>query len=386
MKSNNKRTVFSLLTPLLIGSLLAVISLNYFDSKINPELNFEEFALGSENTSSLEFVNNIQVHCYDLNNVNKCLEGYKNSRPDEEVVLWLGNSQLHSINQMKVKDLTASHLLHRFNIDNSKYVITLSQPNANLQEHYILFEYLMEKLPIKTLVLPVVFDDMREDGIRNSLLEILKNKNIIKILNESNIGKKIYLNASDKDSTGNDLSALDGTIQEKVEIFLNTQLKSYWSIWNSREQFRGQLFTRIYFLRNSLLGINPSSVRKKIPGKYLKNFQALAAVLESAKKQKVEVLLYVVPLRNDVKIPYNIDEYKSFIEEIELLSKSSDTRFLNLENLVPSDYWGTKASTSNIGGQELDFMHFQAGGHQLLADIIYKELQKLWNGGNEYDF
>ena len=37
-------------------------------------------------------------------------------------------------------------------------IITFSQPNANLQEHYVLFEYLRHRLPVRTLILPLVFD------------------------------------------------------------------------------------------------------------------------------------------------------------------------------------------------------------------------------------
>jgi len=31
-------------------------------------------------------------------------------------------------------------------------------------------------------------------------------------------------------------------------------------------------------------------------------------------------------------------------------------------------------------------MHFQANGHNLLADKIYKELENIWNNGNKNDF
>mgnify|MGYP006172140553 CR=1 FL=1 len=386
MNLNNKRSTISLVFPLLFGSIIGLTTLYYFYNNINPELNLEELALGSENSSSLEFVNNIQVHCYDLDDINECLNGYNNSRPEQEVVLWLGNSQLHTINQMKSKDVTAPHLLHRYSIDDSKYLLTLSQPNANLQEHYLLFEYLLEKLTIKTLILPVVFDDMRETGIRPSLLEGLKNKNVIERLSKTIVGKNIYLSAGNKDSSGNDITALDGTFQEYIEELLNNELKDKWEIWNSREQIRGQLFANMYFFRNWLLGINPSSIRKMIPGRYILNMEALTALLNSAKNQKVEVILYIVPLRNDTKAPYNIHEYNNFKKELNLLSSSLGIKFLNLENLIPSTYWGTKTTTSFNEQQELDFMHFQADGHKLLADIIYKELQNIWVKGVKYDF
>jgi hypothetical protein len=227
---------------------------------------------------------------------------------------------------------------------------------------------------------------MRETGIRPSLLEGLKNKNTIERLSETIVGKNIYLSAGNKDSSGNDITALDGTFQEYIEELLNNELKDKWEIWNSREQIRGQLFANMYYFRNWLLGISPSSIRKMIPGRYILNMEALIALLNSAKKQKVEVILYIVPLRNDTKAPYNIHEYNNFKKELNLLSSSLGIKFLNLENLIPSTYWGTKTPTSFNEQQELDFMHFQADGHKLLADIIYKELQNIWVKGDKYDF
>jgi len=378
MSLENKRSTKSLLFPLLFGSILGFISLYYFYNNINLELNLEELALGAENSTSLEFVNNVQVHCHDFDDIHHCLEGYKNSRPEEDVVLWLGNSQLHSINQIKSKDVTAPHLLHSYSVDDKKYVLTLSQPNANLQEHYLLFEYLQDKLKIETLILPIVFDDMRETGIRPSLLDGLNNSNVIERLSETLVGKDIYLSSGNSNFSGNDITALDGTFQAYAEELLNNKLKDKWVIWNSRELIRGHLFANMYFFRNWLLGISPSSIRKIIPGRYKVNMDALAAVLNSAKKQKINVIMYIVPLRNDIKTPYNILEYSNFKKELTLLSSTLDINFLNLESLVPSNYWGTKNSTSLNKEQELDFMHFQADGHKLLAEMIYDELQNIW--------
>jgi hypothetical protein len=373
MKLIHSRSILSLFLPLLLGMIFGLLILYFFQNKSSIDTNFNEFALGPENTTSIEFVNNIQVHCYDFNNVNKCIDGYQNSRPNEPVILWLGNSQLHTINQMEKNDYTAPYILHKYSANDSKYLITFSQPNANLQEHLILFEYLFQKLPIKTLILPVVFDDMRETGIRKSLTKALENNNVIEALNESRVGQSISLIAKKNESSSNEYSGLDGTLQKKVELLINNELKNKWKIWEKRDHFRGQFFANIYFFRNWLLGITPTSVRKKIPGRYANNLEAFAAILKSAKKKQVKVILYIPPLRDDVAIPYEVEEYQAFKEDIEKISKLSDIKMMNFESLVPFNYWGTKDSTSLNKEQELDFMHFKAGGHKLLADAIYSE-------------
>ena len=49
-----------------------------------------------------------------------------------------------------------------------------------------------------------------------------------------------------------------------------------------------------------------------IKGTYIKNLKAYEDILNLAQKNKVKVLVYIPPLRNDVKIPYDISEYSKF--------------------------------------------------------------------------
>jgi hypothetical protein len=114
-----------------------------------------------------------------------------------------------------------------------------------------------------------------------------------------------------------------------------------------------------------------------IPGRYSSNIQALIATLQSATEKNISVLLYIVPLRNDAERPYNVEQYSNFKEEIKLLAKEYKVQFADLESLVPSNEWGNKNSTSLDGGDEIDFMHFQAGGHLRLAEAIDKNLEIL---------
>ena len=365
-----------------MGTLLGISILYYFSSTVSEDVKLEELALGDETSVSFASVDGVQVHCEHLNDAFKCLEGYKNNQA-KEVVIWLGNSQLHSINQMKKNDASAASTLHQKLKDNSKYVITFSQPNAGLQEHYVLFEYLNEQLPISTLILPIVFDDMRETGIRHGLKAALKDAGVAERLIKTKVGKVLMESHSEQDSAGNDMSALEDTVQEKSEKYLNSSLNSFWSIWENRSKLRGELLVSVYKFRNWVFGINPSSTRKVIPGRYAMNRQALKAVLSTAQKNHVKVLLYIVPIRQDVKIPYELSQYNSFKKEVARIAEQFDTRFVNLETLVPAEYWGTKVSTTVGGGQELDFMHFQAEGHHLLSDALYKELNHLWNSSSQ---
>ena len=83
---------------------------------------------------------------------------------------------------------------------------------------------------------------------------------------------------------------------------------------------------------------------------------------------------------------YNKEQYKLFKKEVKTIAQKNGAHFINLENLVPADYWGTKNTTTLGEKQELDFMHFQSKGHQLLAERLYIELQLLWKKPNNNDF
>ncbi len=370
MGIENKIFDWKLILGCITGIILLYISLYY--EKEN--LRFEDLALGNENVVMLGEVNGKAIHCHDLNDLNRCLSSYENDGRQQPVLLWLGNSQLHAINQYKLGEETAASEIHRRFQTKGDYFLTLSQPNANLQEHYLLFSYIFNQLPLEMLVLPVVFDDMRDDGIRTSLSKALNDQNTTSSLRYSSIGQSLIANYGEQDAAGNDMAALDGTVQKKTEKKLNELLNEIWPIWAERPTLRGNFFNWLYQFRNWSLRIDPSSTRKMIHGRYKKNKDALTALLDFAKIQKIKVLVYIAPLRNDVKIPYNPEEYEMFKSEIKKIALKSNANFLNLENLVPGQLWGTKESTTIGIEQELDFMHFQAGGHGLLAEELYEAI------------
>ena len=208
-----------------IGIIMGIIFLYQITSNKNGSVKFEDLALGEETTSLyLSKADGRVIHCSDLDDLNICLEDYQNIRVNTPIILWLGNSQLHAVNQFSPGEETAAPELHRRFFDTGNYFLTLSQPNASLQEHYLFFAYLLNNLPIKTLVLPLVFDDMREEGIRMNLSDALSDKNTAKLLNVSKVGRSIINAKNSKDAANYDLAALKDTPQKRVESVLNKNI------------------------------------------------------------------------------------------------------------------------------------------------------------------
>ena len=359
----------------IIGIILSFITLYWVSSSIKNNINFNDLALGEETVSYFGTVKNKRVHCMDGNDLDLCLDSYFNHGKKNDVTLWLGNSQLHAINQKQKGQETATVKLHKLATKYKEYLISVSQPNANLQEHFLLSSYLIKKLPVKYIILPVVFDDMREDGVRFSLKYLLEDQTTIDLIKDYETGKKLLTQNKNSNKNLN----IDENLQDKSESYLNKKLSNVWPLWSERSQFRGSLFNFLYRLRNYVFQINPSTTREILPGEYKKNFQALNSLIQITKENKIKLIIYNVPIRNDVKIPYDNEDYSKFKKDLINISNKNSLKFLNLEMIVPNNLWGKKISTTISKKKELDFMHFKEQGHEILAKSLYFEMINYWS-------
>ena len=377
---DEKKKFFNKEISFLAGILLAFFIL-YFPSKKPDKKNFEEFALNNDATVEFSKLDNYNIHCGHLNdidklnNIDKCLNDYRKFGNNLPIILWLGNSQLHVINQFTNGDETASKKLHKFLKKKGHYLFTFSQPNSNLQEQLLLTIYLSQKLPIKNIILPVVFDDMRETKIRPDIEKIFNDSVSIKILlDNTKNGVNLYNNYLNQNNNKDLASNKSISLQKNSEKLLNHNLENLSTLWENRGGLRGDVFVNLYQLRNFIFQIDPSSIRKMIPGNYLKNLNALNDLINFSKINEINIFIYTAPIRNDLKLPYVISEYTNFKNDLKKLSKELNVNYQNFESSIPNSLWGKKNSTSITKEDEVDFMHFRAEGHDLLANIIFDEL------------
>jgi len=358
---------------MFLGIIIGVFLLHNFTNK--PAQNLEEFALGEQTSSYFAKDNKAIIHISKLNEqqTGKLLKGWEN-RGKKKVILVLGNSQTHGINQFKKGEVTYNHLL--FNKYKATHdVLCLSIPNGNLQEFLVAFEYFIQKVPVEMLILPIFMDDIREDGVRKYFFSSFYNKDFR--IEEEPDGIVAKINNVLIESK-EDVKALEETTQEISEKALNQYASKKSDLWRKRSQVRGELFLWLYQFRNSIFGINPQSKRKIIPIRYQLNLGALKHILSKAKINKVKTLVYIPPIRSDVETPYLKSEYKQFKLDVKKLTETNkDAHYASFEAIVPGDFWGMKSSTNTSGEAEYDFMHFQFQGHQLLFQSISKEINHL---------
>lgn len=294
------------------------------------------------------------------------------SQGDKGVTFILGNSQTHAINQKLAGEVVYPELLQR-QFPNL-CVLTNSIPNANLQEFHVILRWWMDQANIKTLLLPVFMDDLREDGLRKEFFTALIDDSFSLEFPQDALESewnKIFKGFGE--SPQENVAASEGieTPQDIVEREINGWLNAQSETWRNRPNARGDFFMKLYRWRNTLFDINASTKRKMIPARLEKNFLALRKTLALCETRAIQVVLYIPPIRTDVEVPYDLQEYKKFKNRAQLLSKEfSQVQFKNFESIVPGEYWGLKASTDSDSEPELDFMHFQFAGHQILADSL----------------
>jgi hypothetical protein len=320
-----------------------------------------EFALGEDNMSFYGDINERRVHCNGTDDKHVCENSYNNMKKKLPVILHLGNSQLHVVNQYNIGDEITSQILHKKFIEDKMYYLTLSQANANFQEHFALLKHNINRYPIRVLVLSLVYDDLREDGVRSE------------ILNLSNLDKEKNLIESKKK-----INSFENNLENDLENDLENNFFSKFNFWSKRPKLQSIVYGKLYKIRNTVFNIDATTIRKKIPPRYKKNFEALINITKLAKLNNIKTFFYVAPIRQDINLPYDLEDYELFKKEAKIFAEKNDVHFFNYERLIPKDNWGFKRSTS-LGNSkfEIDFMHFRSKGHSLLSDKVYEDLTRI---------
>jgi hypothetical protein len=370
-KKQVMRPVIQLIVALVVAFLLYDI--------LNPnKISFENLALGTQ-TSAYQAKDKTGKTIHFLHMDSTELREFEDlcNYSLDSVTLILGNSQTHSINQLKKKDKNFVELINESSAKNRKNgVVAFSFPNANLQELYLALDYALSRnLRVNKLILPVFMDDLRESGVREVFFTELFERNY-KMDNITAVSQEINAALAAGDKIVESANPVELTTQEKSEKWLNQFLEAELTIWGQRENMRGSMLNWLYMLRNTVFGIRPGSVRHMIAEPYNKNLDALKYMLQLAKNKGISVYLYIPPIRSDVTLPYDQSELLKFNKDVNELAMLNSAKIKDFSSIIPGKYWGYKESTNFIDSTEVDFMHFQLQGHRILADSLIQFISK----------
>ena len=374
--------------PLVLGCLLGFVILRNLSRPT--ERAFDEFGLAFGTTGYRAEVGGKPVNATaDRDSIERMHEGWR-GRGSSRFALLFGNSQLDAINQFKKgTDRNAPDLLFAARQSIGLEVLTINMPNATLSEFLVLREFVMLRQHPDTVLLAACFDDTREEPLRTSVVKFLADPGTARAVGATPVGVRLLkaIRVTDPARNANqgaemeDTAGLTDTVQQMAEAALNEWLTSLLPIWRHRPTMRGHVATSIHKLRNKLLGITPQSKRRLIPLQYAQHMESLDVILARCGQKGVRAIVYIPPLRDDVETPYVAEEYATFKQDVEAACERHSASFYNLEHLIPASFWGSKQSTSGQG-LELDFMHFQGNGHELLAKALQDLITANAGSGN----
>ncbi|MFM7854544.1 MAG: hypothetical protein ACKO96_22115 [Flammeovirgaceae bacterium] len=80
-------------------------------------------------------------------------------------------------------------------------------------------------------------------------------------------------------------------------------------------------------MRNTIFNIRASSIRKMIPIRYENNMIALQKILKVCNDKKIQVLVYIPPIRSDVRLPYELAVYNKFKLQVRQMTSGNSLFF-----------------------------------------------------------
>jgi hypothetical protein len=364
---------------LLLGLALALAALLVYErQKVDPVT----FALDPALILSAETWNGVPFTAPEIEAIRATVEEQRNHLPSKDArceplfILWLGNSQLHYVDQFRKGEHTAPYWVRQaLDCRDATVPLGVSLPGANLQEHYVLAAYVERMLPVRGIVLELSFNDLREDGLRDEFSGLIKQEDRA-ALDRTELGAAILARAEagwqrrrrDEASPG-----LASSAQMRLEDRLDAVLADHWQVWKDRQYLRSRLLVDLYGVRNAVLQVKATTARKIIPQRYERNMRALDALLHEARMRGIQVIAYIAPIRQDIAKPYDPVDYASWMHQVEAMTEANGGVLLNLEAIVPAADWGPASD-------DADFTHFNGNGHERLAAALLPHVEAIRQG------
>ena len=289
---------------------------------------------------------------------------------DRKEALWIGNSQLFSMTTAADGESHPANEIASTRLGFPVYALAL--PNANPTEQLCVVAWALSRRAPSILVVPVMFSDLREEGLRDDLSDLLTSE-AAALLNERPIGKGIVADLRQRHSDTTSVTLTARTTADKSEAILTSALSSRWELWRRRGDVSARSLEDLRHLRNYAFGIKRESKRKLVPATLARHMAALEEIFSLAHERGAHVFVYVTPVRHDVEPPYVMHQYEAWKSDLKTLVEAHGEMYEDLDTLLPGEDFAKKAG-------DLDFKHFNANGHAILGARVADRLVGLVEG------
>jgi hypothetical protein len=297
----------------------------------------------------------------------------------QPLVILCGMSQMYAINETKPGDETISERMDDETAPKGTRVFGLAAPNLCNEEALLLFLTAISNPRTKprVFVYGLCFDKFRNIDLRPTYQTFLAQRPELLELWESTARAAAtkYPQASQKMLASRYEAVVAGSKsnEEGVESRLRPVIARWVPLVADRKELNAAIQFQAYLLRNKLLRIKPTTKRPIIEGRNQLNREFLQLMIDVAHQQQAKLALYVIPLNPLHENPYVPEQYAQFKQWSEALCRGQGIPFVNIENAVPAEHWGTF-----LDGP--DFKHFKGEGHRLTAQALLKEFGPLLLG------
>lgn len=288
---------------------------------------------------------------------------------EADFIVLCGMSQMYAINEQRPSDETISERMDDALSPEGTRVIGLAAPNLDNEESLLLLLSSCVEFPHPptTFLYGVCFDKMRNVGVRPGYSAFLRERpNLLRAWRETALESA----AEYSKASAQMLATLEGATapaadDRSVEGRLRQGTARLLPLVAARGDLNAQAQLGLFFARNWVFRIKPASKRPMLQGRYDLNVEFLRIMSEVAADRGVALCLYVVPLNPRAENPYVAEQYGAFKQWIEGFCRQHAVPFADLDDVVPSEAWGTF-----MGGP--DYKHFKGEGHRVTADALLR--------------
>lgn len=349
----------------MLGALLVGVLLFNGVYQLAKDFKPSEFGLGKFTHSFTNRFESEQISGFteDADTLVQSLSTFE--KQGKQTYLWLGASQIHSINKPQPGDRLAVTVANATaqSKGSQRRFVQLSEPNANLHELWALLHHTNERAKLNGVVLAMTYDDLNEYGIRDSVLPLYKTAPV----DESQIDEsRVAIGESELDARDTPQAWLEDLLVDWIE--------------GGFEPFQKRSLIRSYIEASFKLGIvrlafavtKRGQIKIK-PKRQAWNEEALDRIISYLQKTSVPLVIYKAPHQPGLVPFYHPRKaYDDYFKNLETRIASLDgVTYLDLETIVGQEHWGLSAT------MQPDVFHFTAHGHQLLGKAMDDAIEQL---------